>query len=100
MVGKFKDYRKLVGVTQIKTHSGEPALNMSQKRRKTLSISSGQQPPTQELTLKQTNRRGNLINEAIQEIIFNLEKYDRRQSQDVQASFDTSASHQNKPNLE
>ena len=41
-------------------------------------MSSGQQPPTQALTLKQTNRRGKLINEAIQEIIFNLEKYDRK----------------------
>ena len=52
MVGKFKDYRKLVGISQVKTHSGEPELNMSSKRRKTLSMSSGQQPPTQELTLK------------------------------------------------
>ena len=35
-------------------------------------------PPTQELTLNKTNRRGALINEAIQEIIFNLEKYDKK----------------------
>lgn len=85
MVGKYKEYRKLVGVSQIKTHSGGPDLNMSQKRRKTLSMSSGQQPPTQELTLQKTNRRGKLINDAIQEIIFNLEKYDKRQVEEAQA---------------
>lgn len=84
MVGKYKEYRKLVGVSQIKTHSGVPDLNMSQKRRKTLSMSSGQQPPTQELTLQKTNRRGKLISDAIQEIIFNLEKYDKAQAEDAQ----------------
>ena len=36
MVGKFKDYRKLVGLEQVKSHMGDPDLNMSQKRRKTL----------------------------------------------------------------
>ena len=65
MVGKYKEYRKLVGVSQIKTHSGVPDLNMSQKRRKTLSMSSGQQPPTRELTLQKTNQRGKLISDAI-----------------------------------
>lgn len=30
-----------------------------------------------------------MINEAIKEIIFNLEKYDRKQSEDAQASFET-----------
>jgi len=85
MVGKYKEYRKLVGISQIKTHSGVPDLNMSQKRRKTLSMSSGQQPPTQELSLQKTNRRGRLISEAIQEIIFNLEKYDKKQIEDAQA---------------
>ena len=76
MVGKFKDYRKLVGLDQIKSHLGDPDLNMSQKRRRTLNM---QIPvPTQELSLAKTNRRGALINDAIQEIIFNLEKYDKK----------------------
>lgn len=38
MVGKFKDYRKLVGVEQVKSHMGDPDLNMSQKRRATLNM--------------------------------------------------------------
>ena len=38
IVGKFKDYRKLVGVEQVKSHMGDPDLNMSQKRRKTLTM--------------------------------------------------------------
>ena len=29
MVGKFKDYRKLVGLEQVKSHMGDPDLNMS-----------------------------------------------------------------------
>jgi len=33
-------------------------------------------PPTNELSINKTNRRGAIINDAIQEIIFNLEKYD------------------------
>ena len=41
-------------------------------------------PPTQELTLNKTNRRGALINEAIKEIIFNLEKYDKKQIDEAQ----------------
>ena len=44
MVGKFKEYRKLVGLEQVKSHAGDPDLNMSQKRRKTLSMSVA--PPT------------------------------------------------------
>ena len=76
MVGKFKDYRKLVGVEQIKTHMRDPDLNMSQKRRKTLSMQVN--PPTNELSINKTNRRGAMINDAIQEIIFNLEKYDQK----------------------
>ena len=56
MVGKFKDYRKLVGVEQVKSHMGDPDLNMSQKRRKTLNMQMA--PPTQELTLTKTNKRG------------------------------------------
>lgn len=35
-------------------------------------------PPTQQLTLNKPNVRGAQVNEAIKEIIFNLEKYDRR----------------------
>jgi len=82
IVGKFKEYRKLVGLEQVKSHTGDPDLNMSQKRRKTLSMSAA--PPTQELTLNKTNRRGALINEAIKEIIFNLEKYDKKQIDEAQ----------------
>jgi len=39
-------------------------------------------PPTQQLTLNKPNVRGAQVNEAIKEIIFNLEKYDRK-NQDV-----------------
>ena len=35
-------------------------------------------PPTQQLTLNKPNVRGAQVNEAIREIIFNLEKYDRK----------------------
>ena len=35
-------------------------------------------PPTNELSINKTNRRGAIINDAIQEIIFNLEKYDKK----------------------
>jgi len=35
-------------------------------------------PPTQELTLNKTNRKGALINQAVQEIIMNLELYDKK----------------------
>jgi|TARA_B110001450_G_scaffold158012_1_gene147332 hypothetical protein len=49
---------------------------MSQKRRKTLSMANV--PPTQMLTLNKPNVRGAQVNEAIKEIIFNLEKYDRK----------------------
>ena len=55
---------------------GDPDLNMSQKRRKTLSMQVN--PPTNELSINKTNRRGAMINDAIQEIIFNLEKYDQK----------------------
>ena len=82
MVGKFKDYRKLVGMEKVKAHLGDPDLNMSQKRRKTLNMAI--QPPTHELTITKTNQRGASINDAIKEIIFNLEKYDKRQIEDAQ----------------
>lgn len=36
IVGKFKDYRKLVGAELTKNHAGVPDLNMSSKRRKTM----------------------------------------------------------------
>jgi hypothetical protein len=63
MVGKFKDYRKLVGMEVVKSHMGDPDLNMSQKRRKTMSM---QVPlPTHELSINKTNRRGAMINDAI-----------------------------------
>lgn len=63
IVGKYKDYRKLVGLEQVKSHMGDPDLNMSQKRRKTLSMQVS--PPTCELSLNQTNRKGYMINDAI-----------------------------------
>ena len=41
-------------------------------------MSMSAQPPTQQLTLNKPNVRGAQVNEAIQEIIFNLEKYDKK----------------------
>ena len=75
LVGKYKDYRKLVGLGQVKNHV-DPELNMSQKRRKTMSISNA--PPTQRLSLIKPNRKGAQISEAVNEIIFNLERYDKK----------------------
>ena len=76
LVGKYKEYRNMVGVKQIQTHNGVPDLNMSSKRRKTMSMSAA--PPTQHLSLNKPNVRGAQVNEAIKEIIFNLEKYDKK----------------------
>lgn len=38
-----------------------------------------------------------MINEAIKEIIFNLEKYDKRQSEDAQASFESQSAGRGAP---
>lgn len=47
-VGKYKDYRKLVGLEQVKHHAGDPSLNMSQKRRRDLTadLAHTRKPPT------------------------------------------------------
>ena len=52
-----------MGVEQVKSHMGDPDLNMSQKRRKTMSMQV--KPPTNELSINKTNRRGAIINDAI-----------------------------------
>jgi len=80
LVGKYKEYRNMVGVKQIQTHNGVPDLNMSSKRRKTMSMSAA--PPTQHLSLNKPNVRGAQVNEAVKEIIFNLEKYDKKTVRD------------------
>ena len=77
-VGKYKEYKKFVGVDAVKHRSGDPDEFLSQRKRKQLNASGGiQKPiPTRELTLEKLNRKGRLISDAIQEIVANLDQFD------------------------
>ena len=77
-VGKFKEYRRLVGLEQVKSHIGNKEQNMSLKKKKITYMK--QEPPTAELTLTKP-KRGGQVNDAIKEIMFNLEKFDNQRFQ-------------------
>ena len=73
-LGKHKEYRNIIkrnrpGVPDVSNENPD----LSEKRRISLALQSA--PPTSELT-KHKPIRGGHINEAIKEIIYNLEKFD------------------------
>ena len=70
-VGKFKEYNKLMGSKLVKNHLGPESMNMSMKKR----AANNMGPPSDRLDQFKP-RRGGQIKNAVEEIIFNLEKFD------------------------